>query len=239
MSRTITHDDKFHRRFLISSIGDVVDAGSKLSNGIGNLLTAESHLRITTEGLGSNNQIEVRAKLAHATNFTTLTTITGNTTTLVDITSYEIVHFYVTNYDSSQGYLIVTGFVKNTPPGQANTITIGDQNSNLVDLVDIGGNYAVPVVSSLPATAPTIYNIPILLADLNVEKSQVILNGTSKILIKHRNKGNIHFSFVSGFSSYIELPGGNSYNESDLNLQGRTLYFRTDKIGTIEILIWT
>ena len=239
MSRTITHDDKFHRRFVIGAVGDVVDAGSKLSDGLGNLLTAESHLRVTTEGLGAANQIEVRVKLAHQSSFVTLTTITGNTTTLVDITSYEIVHFYVSNYDSSQGFLIVTGFVKNAPPGQADTVTIGDQNGNLVDLIDIGGNYAVPVVSSIGETTPTIYNFNIVLIDVNVQQSQVILNGTSKFLIKHRNKGTIDFSFTSGLSSYIQIPAGNSYSESDLNLQGRTLYFRTDKIGVIELLIWT
>jgi len=236
---TLTHDDKFTRRFRIQAAGDVIDQGSKLDTGLGNLLTVESHLRITTEELGAANQIEVRVKTLNETSFTTLATITGNETKVLGIESYEIVHFVVTNYDGSAGYLGVTGFVKNAPPASANSVQICDANNNCAELIDIGGNYALPVVPTISTTAPTIYNITIGGGDVGVEQSQVLLNGTKKVLIKHRTSGTIDFSFTSGLSSYIEIPKGTTYAESDLNLQGSTLYFRSDKTGVIEILTWT
>jgi hypothetical protein len=239
MPSTITHDDKFQRRFRISASGDVIDQGSKLENGIGNLLTVENHLRITTTDLGAANQIEVRARNINDSTWTNLKTITGNTTEIVDITTYNVIHFYVANYDSSEGYLNVTGFVKNNPPGLSDSVTICDQNANCADLIDIGGNYALPVVPTNPVSAPNVYNITIGPGDENVEQSQVLLNGTRKILIKHRDSGSVDFSFTSGLATYIEIPKGNSYAESDLNLQGRTLYFRTPKQGVIEILTWS
>lgn len=239
MSKTITHDDKFQRRFRISAVGDVIDQGSKLDNGLGNFLSVENHLRITTSDLGASNQIEVRARNSNDNTWTNLKTITGNTTEIVDITTYNIIHFYVTNYDNVEGFLNVTGFVKNNPPGLGSTVTICDQNANCADLIDIGGNYALPVVPSITISSPIIYNITIGVGDINLEQSQALLNDTKKILIKHRTSGTIDFSFTAGLASYIEIPKGTTYSESDLNLQGRTLYFRSDKSGVIEILTWS
>lgn len=236
---TLTHDDKFQRRFKIQTSGDVIDQGSKIESGIGNLLTTESHLRVTTEELGASNQIEVRVKLINETSWTLLKTITGNTTEVIDITTWDIIHFNVTTYDSVVGYLNVTGFVKNSPPGLSSTVTISDQSGDLVDLIDIGGNFAVPVVPTISTTSPTISNINIAIGDVNIEQSQVIPNGTTKILIKHRTSGTIDFSFTTGFPTYIEVPKGTTYSETSLNIQGSTLYFRTDKVGVIEILTWS
>lgn len=239
MPVSITHDDKFQRRFKISASGDVIDQGSKLDSGIGNLLTVENHLRVTTEGLGASNQIEVRARNENESSWTNLKTITGNSTEIVDISTYNIIHFFVATYDSTEGFLNVTGFVKNNPPGLSETVTIGDQNSNVVDLIDIGGNYAVPVVPTISVSAPTIYNLTVTAGQINTELSQALPNDTTKILIKHREGASIDFSFTAGLAAYLEIPKGTTYSESDLNLQGRTLYFRTPKEGVIEILTWT
>ena len=100
------------------------------------------------------------------------------------------------------------------------------------------GNFPVIADSTIPQTQPTIKNITITGGDLLVEQSYAIPNGTKKLLLKHRNSGSIKFYFISGSSETIEIPKGSIYSENDLNLQNETLYYMTDKIGTIEILTW-
>ena len=171
--------------------------------------------------------------------WTTLKSISGNETQIIDITTYEVVHFFVSTYDSTPGFLIVTGFAKNAPPGLSDAVQICDSNNNCADLVDIGGNYALPVVQSTPTTSPNIYNITISSGNVNVINSQAIINGTSKFFIKHRSLGKIEFGFTSTLPEYIEINKGTSYSEDGLNLQSQTLYFRTDTPGVIEILVWS
>jgi hypothetical protein len=239
MAKTITHDDKFHRKFAIQTTGDVIDQGSKLESGIGNLLTVENHLRVSTEGLGAANSIEVRARMLDESSWTTIATVSGNETKLVDITTYEVIHFYVANYDASAGHLIVTGFVKNAPPGLGESVQICDSNNNCAELIDIGGNFALPVVNSIPTTSPTIYNINITAPQVNTVLSQAIINGATRILIKHRETAKVDFGFTAALPTFIEIPRGASYEADSLNLQSQTLYFRTDKTGIIEILVWS
>ena len=105
MANTVTYDDKFHRKYAIQSAGDVLDQGSKLESGIGNLLTVENHLRVSTEGLGAANSIEVRARMLDESTWTTLKSISGNETQIIDITTYEVVHFFVSTYDSTPGFI--------------------------------------------------------------------------------------------------------------------------------------
>jgi hypothetical protein len=100
------------------------------------------------------------------------------------------------------------------------------------------GNLPVLSGSAIPQTTPTIENINITIGDINTEQSYIIPNGTKKILIKHRLNGKIEFSFTTGLVNYVEVPKGASYTETDLNTQNETIFYRTDKIGTIEILTW-
>lgn len=148
MSNTITHDDKFQRKFVVSEAGDVLDQGSKIKTGIGNLLTVENHLRIHTSSFGVANTIEVRARLINEDTWTTLETITGNATTLVDITTWNIVHFFVTNYDSSPGVINVTGFVKNSSTLPSDVILTDDDGDRL-DLLDISGVFSIPTIEQI------------------------------------------------------------------------------------------
>lgn len=93
----------------------------------------------------------------------------------------------------------------------------------------------VPVIID-PVNSPTIYNVTYPVA--SVIQSQSLVDSTKKFLIKHRNGGNIDLSFDAGFSTYLTIPKGNSFSESGLNLVGKTLYFRSTKTGTIEIIQW-
>lgn len=87
-------------------------------------------------------------------------------------------------------------------------------------------------------TIPTIYNVNIAIGDINVVQSLALTDGTKKLLLKHRNLGDIEFSFDAAMTSFITLPRGSSWSESDLFLDNETLYFRTNKVGIIEILEW-
>lgn len=101
------------------------------------------------------------------------------------------------------------------------------------------GNFPVLSDSAIPVSTPIITNITITLGDIGTELSHLLPNGTKKILIKHRTSGNIDLSFITGLTNYIAIPKGASYSENDLNAQNETLFYRTDKSGTIEILTWS
>jgi len=173
MAKTITHDDKFHRKFRIGASGDVIDQGSKLDSGIGNLLTVENHLRIVTEGLGVANSIEVRARMLDESSWNTIATITGNDTEIVDITTYEVIHFHVTTYDASEGYLIVTGFVKNAPPGLS-------ESMQLITLVDTSSSDFIYIGSALPSTAKGDAKWRLQRVDIRTSEIEILFAGSSE-----------------------------------------------------------
>jgi len=101
------------------------------------------------------------------------------------------------------------------------------------------GNFPVLSDSAVPKTTPIITNITIAVGDIGNELSHALPNGTKKILIKHRNNGNIDFSFITGLINYVQIPKGTSYCENNLNTENETIYYRTNKIGIIEILTWS
>lgn len=240
MAVTIHHDDKFHRAYKVNSTGDIIDVASPRIGGLGSLLSTESHLRIITENLTSGTQIAVKARLVNqpSSSFVTLYTITGNENKLLDLTAWDVVHFEVLTYDGQAGTLYVSGFVKNSPPGiAADTTKITDNDGDVLDLVEVEpGEFGIRTITDYEPTTPKITNFNI--AAINTEYSITISTGTKKLLIQHRDGGTIEFGFTSGLATYITLPKGTTYAESDLNLQGQTLYFKSDKMGTLEVLEW-
>lgn len=89
------------------------------------------------------------------------------------------------------------------------------------------------------STAPNLYNVTCVNA--GTEYSQAFPSGTEKFLIKPRG-GNLQVCFTSGGSgtTYILLQDGQAYNEDNLLLTGKTLYFRSATAGCIaEIMAWT
>lgn len=233
------HNSKYNRKFTINSAGDIIDQASNLqSTELGALVSTESHARVSTENLTAGTTVEVRVKLRNQSSFTTLTTITGSETKIVDLTTWDIIHYVVTNYDGTPGSLIVTAFVKNPPPTAANsTVNVVDSDGDELD-VNPDGSINVNVASS-SATSPAIYNVTVGIGDVGVELSQALSSGTKKILIKHRTNGNIEFGFTAGLSEFITIPKGSGWSEDGLNLSSTTVYFKTDKEGVVEILEWS
>ena len=240
MAVTLHHDDKFHRAYTVNAVGDILDPASPRTGGIGSFLSTENHLRVITEGLtaGTSIAVKVRLKNQPAASFVTIDTIMGSENKVLDLTAWDIVHFEVLTYDATPGILYVSGFVKNSPPGlAAPTTKITDNDGDILDLVELTpGCYGVKTSPQPEPTTPKITNFNI--AATATEYSIVLTTGVSKILIKHRDGGNIEFGFTSGLPTFIEVPKGTAYSESDLNLQGVTLYFKSNKTGTLEVLEW-
>lgn len=176
MSGTISNDSKYHRKFTITSSGDVIDAASKLKAQFGELLTSENHLRIVTEAFGPTNSIDIKAKLRNQAAFTVIDTVVGNTTQVVDISSWEIIHYDVTTLDGT-GNLIITGFVKNTPDALS---------AASVDLVQV----------SPTETGTT--------AIVNIGTSEVEITASALqqgITITQIDAGRVHWSYQTGVST--------------------------------------
>ena len=91
------------------------------------------------------------------------------------------------------------------------------------------------------ASTPTIYNLPMALAD--TEYSQALSNYTKKIMIKTRERTTrLRFAFVSGDTdiNWITIEPGAVYVEENLDLSGVIIYLQTNKASQIaEILEWT
>ena len=97
-------DDNFNRALTISGTG-IVDLGNKKVRG-------EIQLRVTSRDFGASNIIVVRGKLLNETDseWTTLETVTGNDTAVIDISTYDQVQVECTTYDSTPGRFLMSGF---------------------------------------------------------------------------------------------------------------------------------
>jgi len=62
--------------------------------------------------------------------------------------------------------------------------------------------------------------------------------GLKKLTMRHRDRGNLEFAFENTLTNFFTVRKGNTFNEQDLCLDSATLYFRSDKIGTLEIITW-
>ena len=90
------------------------------------------------------------------------------------------------------------------------------------------------------ATQPTIYNLSMPLA--NTEYSQALSSHTRKIMIKTRDRtAQLRIAFVATNTAtiFITIEGGAIYSEENLDLEGVTIYLRSNKsTQTVEILEW-
>lgn len=90
------------------------------------------------------------------------------------------------------------------------------------------------------STQPTIYNLSMPAA--NTEYSQALSNHTKKILIKTRDRtAQLRIAFIETNTAtlYITLEPGSVYSSENLDLEGATIYLRSNKVSQIaEILEW-
>lgn len=89
-----------------------------------------------------------------------------------------------------------------------------------------------PTVSTTPNILNEAYEVA------NVIQSIALPANTKAFTIKHRDRGTVEFSFNSSLTTYLTIPRGGQAYEWDLKLN-ETLYFRSPRTGTIEILAWT
>ncbi len=106
------------------------------------------------------------------------------------------------------------------------------QNANLINFQQLAN--AINAGASAIIATPRIVNETYLVA--NAIQSIALTANTFKILIKHRNKGSIDFSFDAALTTFISMPKGGIYSDDGFTLVGKTLYFRSPVTGTIELL---
>lgn len=242
MSQThINYNDKYYRELRFSGTGILNTRHSvSLSKKKDQYLSTENTLRLRAEGVNSGNIIELQVKILNESTWTTLGTLTGTETKTFDIRSWDQFRFEVTTFDApGEATLHVSGFVAtlNQDIDAADCVRICDSNGNEIILDLIDGSYAVPTVEAKTPCVPTITNETIAIA--NTIYSYTFTDGTKRFLIQHRDNGELEFAFENTLGSYITLPKGSTYTEEDMNLQGVTIYFRSDKVGTLEILEWS
>lgn len=122
----------------------------------------------------------------------------------------------------------------------ARRVLLVDQDGNFIDDLNplpISGTINVAVDS---ADTPTVFNLSVAMA--NTEYSQALPENTKKLLIKSRvHNATLQFSFEIGDSgtNFVTIPFGAFYESDGLLLGSKTLYIRSSKATTIEILAWT
>lgn len=87
-------------------------------------------------------------------------------------------------------------------------------------------------------TKPTIYNVPVLLA--NTEISQALSSNTKRFTIKVRGiaKMQLAFTIAESDTKFITVHPGAAYSEDGLDFNG-TLFFRLNRANqTVEIVEW-
>lgn len=97
-------DDSFNRNLTVSS--------AKVFNLGINKVRGEVQMRVTTRDLGAANEVVVRGKLLDESNteWTDIGTLTGNTTEVLDISTYDQVQVECTVYDSTPGKILMSAF---------------------------------------------------------------------------------------------------------------------------------
>ena len=122
-----------------------------------------------------------------------------------------------------------------TRENQSYCETVDEKVAVRVCLANGEGETIVSVQTpNLVSTTQTVYNKSITVA--NQIESQVLVDDTKQYLIRHRDRGTIEFGFDAALSTFMTIPKGASFESSSMLLTGKTLYFRSEKLGTIEIL---
>jgi len=122
----------------------------------------------------------------------------------------------------------------------ARRVTLVDQ---VGDFIDSSNRLPVDAIISIDTVdTPLIYNVSA--ASANTEYSQVLPDHTKKLKIRVREPqaALIKFAFVAAQSgtNYFTVKPGSVYDESGIDLVGKTVYFQVTKPNLIvEFLIWT
>lgn len=103
-----------------------------------------------------------------------------------------------------------------------------------------GSGGLIPTVSVSGATTPTVAELDLTLAA--TEYSYTVPTNAKQFLLKLRSPAVLQVSYVSGQSgtTYITVPRGCFYAESDLNLSGPvTIYMQSPSAAQVaEITLW-
>ncbi len=178
----------------------------------------------------------IKAKLLGEATFEPIFVGTGTVDTTLDISLYDRIIVCSTNA-LTDGTLAISSFVtygdvtNNVPAGTATAANQVVANDLLTQILqDVQDDVDC-------AESPTVTNLDITVA--NSIFDIVLPLDTKKFMIRHRDRGNIELAFESTLSAYFTVPKGNTYSESGLCLVSTTIYVRSDKVGTIEIITWT
>ncbi len=127
-------------------------------------------------------------------------------------------------------------------------VIVDEDGYLLVDVVDSGGSDLQDVVDAIDAlaaivqaraTAPTIYNKTMTLAD--TEYSQALPANTKKFTVKCRGEYDVKLCFTESGSgtTYITIPSQQSYWEDGIVDASITLYFQCATAAQVlEIVAW-
>jgi len=87
---------------------------------------------------------------------------------------------------------------------------------------------------------PFIFNVS--MASAGTEYLQALPDKTKKLTVKLRGMGELKIAFVAGDTAlnWITIPGGCSFTEENLSLDGATIYLSSNLAAqTAELLAWT
>lgn len=196
----------------------------------------ENIVRIVSEDV--NGDYEISAKLIGQKTWTPIFVGTGTLDTTIDIALYDSLRIS-TLTPITEGSLVLSAFLV---PG-ATTMSPNGGDASAVNQVS-GNAILANILNEIQqnpelecAETPTIINIDI--AAMGAIYDTLLPAGTKKFLIRHRNQGQIEFAFENTLTSYISVPKGNSYKDKDLCLNNQIIYFRSNKVGSVEIIAWT
>ena len=125
-----------------------------------------------------------------------------------------------------------------------NTIQILEDNTQLEfngSGVLLSPDFNVKQPSTVVTTNDCVetYNVQnISVVTANTIGSFQLSNDVKRFIIRHRDIGNIQISNDPSFTSYFTIKKGMTLKETDLCLNTQTIYYRSNKIGVIEVIEW-
>lgn len=194
----------------------------------------ETVVKVVANNVVGDFVIEARL-IAEETN-TVLFVGTGTVTEVIDVCLFDRLSLRAST-NLTSGTIAISGFEKcmvGSSSGGGGDATAANQVT--------GNNLLSQILTEVSddveyANIPEIVNFPINTA--NTINSIPLPTNTKKFMLRHRDRGKLEFAYDNGLTAYMTIPKGNTYVENDLLLVNQTLYFRSDKPGTVELLTWT
>lgn len=162
---------------------------------------------------------------------------TGTIDTTLDISLYDRI-FIKSSSDLTAGQLAVSAFYMPSVP-----LGSGGANGDATAANQVAGNAILSnILTEVSddvecAETPTIYNEAVT-GGATIYNVLLPVN-CKRFLIRHRDAGSIEFAFSATLSTYMTIRKGVTFSQDGLCLANSSLYFRSDKTGTVEILAWT